>query len=445
MSRLQNIENALSSINGAVFQDLCDSFLILRNKNYSAFSKSGSQQGKQKSIKGTPDTFLLLPNGKYIFVEYSTNISKGIRKFKEDIAKCLDTKKTSIAVNDISEIILCVNFKLNTSEVETLRKLLINTGIELSIYTLDRLALELSLQHRDLANRYLSIPIDTGQIISLNKFVQEYNKASNGIATPLDNPFLHREQESNDVKNAIESSDFVILTGAPGVGKTKLAVEVINDFTREDQSYSAFCVSYKNHTLLEDLYQYFDSEKNYLLFVDDANRIDAFNQIIGFYKSRQNGNFKIILTVRDYAFQQVGRLCQEFNPTVIDIQKLTDEQIKDILESKPLEILNSNYQKDILRIADGNPRIAIMTALLAKEEQNIAVLADVSDLFEEYFSTFIQDDGQFSNDKNLKCLGIIAFFYTIPFKDKEVTSTILANFEISYNDFIEVIDKLDKL
>ena len=61
MTRLQAIENALLSINQAAFQELCDSFLLLRNNNYSSFSRTGSQDGKQKTIKGTPDTFLLLP------------------------------------------------------------------------------------------------------------------------------------------------------------------------------------------------------------------------------------------------------------------------------------------------------------------------------------------------------------------------------------------------
>ena len=86
-----------------------------------------------------------------------------------------------------------------------------------------------------------------------------------------------------------------------------------------------------------------------------------------------------------------------------------------------------------------------MTSLLSKAEQNIYVLHDVSDLFENYFSTFIRDDGEFANELNIKCLGLIAFFYTIPHKNKEVTTAILNNFDIDYSDFIDVIDKLDKL
>lgn len=445
MTRLQSIEKALSYINQAAFQELCDSFLALRNSNYSAFSRTGSQSAKQKTVKATPDTFLLLPNGKYIFVEYSTNITAGLKKLQDDVKKCIDKSKTGIPLKQISEIILCVNFNLKPAETQTLLDLLANTRIRLSVYTLDSLALELLLHHRDLTHEYLGLPLDTGQIVSIKKFIEEYNKVSKGISTPLDNTFLHRENELKELKDSISHNDFIILTGAPGIGKTKLAIEGIINFLSENLEYSAFCVSYKHHTLLDDLYQYFDSEKDYILFVDDANRIDAFSQITGFYRGKRNGKLKILITVRDYAYKEIGILCQEFSPKRLDLEKFTDEQIIDIIKAQPFDILIPDFHKEIVRIADGNPRLAIMTALLAKAHQNIYALADVSDLFENYFSTFIKDDGEFAKNLNIKCLGLISFFYTIPYKNREITTSILNNFEIDYSVFIDVIDKLDKL
>ena len=445
MSRLQSIENGLSSINQAAFQNLCDSFLALRNSNYSSFSRTGSQSGKQKTVKGTPDTFLILPNGKYIFVEYSTNVSAGVSKLIDDINKCIDTKKTGISQKQISEIIICINFNLSAVETQSLKDLLKSTRILLTVYTLDALAIELHLNHRDLSHEYLGLPLDTGQIISVDKFIEEYSRASKGIATPLSNTFLHREQELRDLKQNIIQNDFIILTGAPGIGKTKLALEGIKSFLSENLSYAAYCVSYKHHTLLDDLYQYFDVDKDYILFVDDANRIDAFSQITGFYKATRKGNLKIIITVRDYAFQEIGILSQEFSPQRMDLVKFTDEQITEIIKASPFDILNPTYHKEIIRIADGNPRLAIMTALLAKAEQNIYALHDVSDLFENYFTTFVADNGEFANNFNIKCLGVISFFYTIPYKNKEITNSILDNFGIDYSAFIDAIDKLDKL
>ena len=445
MSRLQSIENALTSINETVFQELCDSFLILRNDNYRTFSRVGSQSGKQKTTKGTPDTFYLLPNGQYVFVEYSTNITKGVSKLQEDIKKCLDTTKTKIPINQIAEIILCINFNLSTEEIQSLKNLLDKTRLTLTIYTLDCLSLELHSQHRDLVHKYLGLPLDTGQIVSINTFVEEYNKASKGIATPLNNTFLHREEELENIKHIIKQNDFLIITGVAGVGKTKIAIEAINSFLAENLSYNAFCLSYKNCNLLSDLYQHFDDKKDYIFFVDDANRIDAFSQITGFYKSQRTGNLKIILTARDYALPIVEKFCFGFEPKQYVLKKFSDEQITDIIKAEPFNISNWQFHKEIVRIADGNPRLAIMTALLAKQKQNIYALADVSDLFEKYFSTFINDDGEFSNQFNIRCLGIIAFFNAIPYKDKNITEPILQNFGIDYSLFIDAIEKLDRL
>lgn len=445
MGRLQDIENALIQINDAVFQELCDSFLAVRNKNISAFSRLGSQIGKQKTRSGTPDSIFLTPSGKYVFVEHSTDISRGLSKLKSDIDKCLDQSKSGVPVEQIAEIIFCVNFRLKVTDLAELKSLLRKTRISLSVYALDELAIELHLNHRDLVHQYLGLSLDTGQVISLEKFISDYNKSGSGIATPLDNIFLHRSKELSQVKSAIQNTDLIILTGPPGVGKTKLALESIIQFVKENTLYKPYCISYKHHTLLNDLNQYFDNDGSYIVFVDDANRIDAFEQILGFYRGVQQRRLKLVLTVRDYAYTDLAQRCSEFSPIRVDVPKLTDEQIKDIIKSSSFDIQNSLYQNKIINISDGNPRLAIMTALLAKAHQNITVLEDISDLFEKYFATFITDKIELDNKLNFKCLALISFFYTLPYKDREVVEAILTNFDIPFNSFIEVIDNLDRL
>jgi uncharacterized protein YlzI (FlbEa/FlbD family) len=445
MVKLQEIENALKNINETIFQELCDNFLALRNSNYSAFARVGSQRGKQKTVSGTPDTLILLPNGKYILVEHSTNITLRLTKIKEDIQKCLNPDKTDVPIRLIDEIIICANFDLSADEIQELNELVRPLSIKLTTYALDSLSIELHLNHRDLVHLYLGFSLDTGQIVSIKQFVEEYNRAAKGIATHLDNTFLHRDKEVKQLIDLLGAGDFTILTGTPGVGKTRLAIEAIKSFLKENLDYSCYCVSYKHHTLLEDLFQSLDSKNNYVLFVDDANRIDSFSQITGYYKATRTGNLKIVITVRDYAYGEIGLLCTEFYPSKLEIDKLTDKEIQEVIQAPPISISNSRYYDPILRIADGNPRLAIMAAHLAKKEQNISSLSDVSELFDSYFSTFIRDEGDFANADGLKCLGLISFFHTIPFKNRNVTSEVLKHFGISFEKFIDIIDRLEQL
>jgi hypothetical protein len=444
MKKLQSIENALLEINDVVFQELCDSFLSLRNKNYIAFSRTGSQAGKQKSTKGTPDSFKLLPNGKYIFIEYTTVGSSKKNKLLKDIEKCLDEDITKVSIQDIAEIIICTNFNLNATEIKELEEKVENNNVELDIYTLDRLAIELFHQHPNLCSQYLGIPLDTGQILSIDKFINEYNKTANRISTPLDNVFMHRETELIKLKEAINEYDLLIITGYPGIGKTKLALEGIKSFLSENHNYNAYCVSTKYVPILNDLYQHLDMNKDYILFVDDANRIDSFNQIIGFYKNSRSGKLKILITVRDYALDEISSRCVEFKFYELQLRKLTDEQIIDIIKSESFKIFNPDYHKEIVRIADGNPRLAIMASKLAIQKQNLNVLSDVSELFEQYFIRFVIDNVDLTKLENLKTLGLIAFFRSLPYKDKSSCIPILDKFLLDYNDFIESIDLLNK-
>ena len=445
MSNIQSIQNALIAINETVFQDLCDSFLVSINRDYTAFSRTGSQVGKQKTKKGTPDSCFWQKNGKFVFVEYSTNVTSGVSKLISDVEKCLDKSKTGISIDSISKIILFLNFNLKPNEIKSVSDILVGTGIELELYPLDMLALELSINHRNIAHEYLNIPLDSGQVVSIEQFIEEYDKASKGIATPLNNPFVHRENELKELSDYIAKNDLIILSGAPGVGKTKLALEAIRGFVKDNITYSAYCISYKHASLIEDLNQYLHQDKDYILFVDDANRIDSLGQILGFYKSQRKGNLKILITVRDYAYHAVERCFGESKYVSYSIDKLTDEHIIDIIKSEPFNILNNRYHREITRVAEGNPRLAIMAALVAIEKQSLLAFHDSSDLFERYFSTFINDEGEFAESINIRILGLIAFFHVLPYKDKESITPILETFKLGYDDFIEHIDRLERL
>lgn len=447
MAKYQSIVNELEAINGAVFQELCDKLLILENIVHVSFSRTGSHKTKQKTISGTPDSSFMLQDGTFIFNEVTTNTSNA-NKLKDDIHYCFDVTKSKVQSEDISTIILCYNWNINEAEQKELFELArtYNQKVGIQFYSLDRIAILLNTKYKDLVREYLHLPIDTGQVVSVDAFISEYDqKALQGISTSLSNKFHHREDEKSELLKSIKSSEYTIVSGSPGVGKTKLALETIKEFLMMNQSYYAFCISYKSCDLLEDLNLHLDPQKNYILFVDDANRNDRLRQIIGFKNSVRKGDLKIIMTVRDYALVELRRVFAENTPKIISISKLDDPHIVDIIESDPFKILNSDFQEAILSVAHGNVRIAIMAALYAKETQDLRALSELSDLFDKYYTTLISDSEEFESELNLKCLGLISFFGNIKYLEREPVESILNLFDITYESFADTIQTLDRL
>ncbi|MCW3090492.1 MAG: hypothetical protein JWP81_1561 [Ferruginibacter sp.] len=450
MANLQQIEQALIAINETQFQELCDEYLSFSDDSYTSISRPGSQKGKKKTKKGTPDAFWILPNGRYVFAEYTTqnrNDSKTafLEKLKADVLKCLDKKVTGVEVQKIQKIILCFNSEINTKEIEAVKKLVEKTYIKLEFKSIDTIARDTFSRYQYIAKTHLQLQIDTGQILPPEIFTKEY-AAGSGLTTPLDNTFYFREQELENIKGNLATNEIVILTGPPGVGKSKLALTAIGNWKKEQKNFEIFCISNKNVEIFEDIKSYLKSGRNYILMIDDANRQSQnFLQILGFVRSHTKGEIKIIITVRDYALEYIRQKCSGYNFSVVSIQGFTDEQIKEILAGPDFEVTNPPYVKRLLEIANGNPRIAIMAARMAIKSQRLEKLYDLFDFYDKYFQTFISDNALFGDSTLLKVIGLLSFFYSIDRSDKELYSRILTDFRISDHQFTESVGKLESL
>ena len=95
---------------GGKFQRLCDDWL--HRKGYKNINPIGMMNTTDRVVKGTPDCLFMQKNGKYIFSEYTVQQDRLANKLKDDIEKCFDENKTSIPIDEISEIIICYLGKL---------------------------------------------------------------------------------------------------------------------------------------------------------------------------------------------------------------------------------------------------------------------------------------------------------------------------------------------
>ncbi|MCC5600702.1 hypothetical protein [Nostoc favosum] len=438
MSKINQIQNELLRLDGGAFQKLADAYLYKRG--YDRINPLGSVIGADKVRQGTPDTLVVLPNGKYVFAEYTTQKEGVPNKFKKDLNKCFDESKTGISVEKIQEIVLCHTSMLSPDEEDLLRDECQKRGVNLNIFGIGPISYDLYQKYPGIAREQLGVEVDTGQIVDVDEFVNAYNKKA---ATPINTTFHFREKELEEILQGLEKSNLVIVSGKAGVGKSRLALESCKQFLENHPEYQVKCIFIRVANIFEDIRVYFSEPGCHLIFVDDANRVNSFDYFIDLlHNQREDQKIKVIATVRDYAFEKIQKLsCSYKNLTEVELNFLDENQIKQILMDE-YEIINPLYLSRIADIAQGNPRLAIMAALLAKQENRLDSIKNVSNLYDEYYSSIRRDLHELGDENLLKAAGIVAFFRTVDRSDENMMKAIETAFAISQEVFWKAVRQL---
>lgn len=442
MSALANIESIKQKIlqlDAGSFQNLCDAYLY--KIGYPNIVSLGGEAGTRKTTPGTPDTYFNTSDGKYIFVEYTTQKANLFTKIKDDLAKCLDISKTGITHDKIAEIIYCHTSSnitpLQDNDVKTLCK---DFGIKLTVIGIDKLAEDLYLFYHIIVRDFLGIAISTDQIQSSEDFIRDYNL--NKMAAPIDTEFLFRDKEIEDINKAYQKVNIIILSGAAGTGKTRLALHYANNHSNSHNE-KFYCIHSNALPIYEDLKLYIDKPGNYFLFIDDANQLSGLQHIIRYTTMKhEEYNVKILITVRDYALQKVTNDVREIaSYENINISAFTDDEIKKLLE-EILGITNPDYQDRIIKIAEGNARIAILAGKVACSSNRLDSINDVSQLYEDYYGSSLEKNQLLIDYKICLTAGIVAFLEAIHLEHIGPLLPLLQEKGLCRDSFIENIRKL---
>lgn len=436
MAKVNQIQRAIQELEGGAFQKLADSYLV--KKNYGRVNSLGSVIASNKTRTGTPDSLIENNNGKYIFAEYTTiSQEKVFKKFSDDIDKCIDVSKTNIDIVKIEEIVLCHTSDLSTHEIEMLKNKCQSQGINFNQYGISAISYDLLEKYPRLASDYLDIEVDTGQILDLEGFITSYQTSK--LATPLDVEFCLRETEKRELLQNLASNDLIILSGQAGVGKSRLAIEGYSEFLvqHQNEGYKAYCIFNKSLDIYNDIKSYFSDEGSYLIFVDDANRISGFQHIMQLIQhKRDNQNFKIIVTVRDYALDEIKRqvLSLKQNIAYQTISPMDNKQISVILDAH-YGITNPLFTDRICDIAKGNPRLAMMAGKVVIDNSSLSSISNVAELYDSYFSSLLKDLKGLDNPNVLKVAGVTAFLRGVERTNNTVMTDITQLFGISESEF----------
>ena len=439
MANIVDIKQKILQLDAGSFQSLCDSYLS--KIGYPNIVSLGAESGTRKTTKGTPDTYFNAPDGKYIFVEYTTQKTNVFTKIKDDLMKCLDVAKTGVNHDRISEIIYCyTSSNIIPSQDMDIKTLCSDAGIKLTIIGIDKLAEDLYLFYHGITRDFLGMSISTDQIQSHNDFVKKYN--ANRMAAPIDIEFLFRDKEMEVIDEAYQKVDIVILSGAAGTGKTRLALHYAKNHA-DAHNEKLYCIHSNAMPIYEDLKVFIDTPGNYFLFVDDANQLSGLQHIIRYTTMKPEGyNVKILITVRDYAFQKVKNDVREIDShETVTISAFTDDEIKTLLKTA-LGIANLDYQERIIRIAEGNARLGILAGKVACNSKRLDSINDVSQLYEDYYGSSLEENRLLTDNNMCITAGVVAFLEAIHLEHMDSFLPILQEKSINRDVFIENIRKL---
>ncbi|CZJ19880.1 hypothetical protein ACX1FB_05860 [Legionella pneumophila] len=442
MGTINQIKAKLLELEGGKFQRLCDDWL--HRKGYENINAIGMSQINDRVVKGTPDSLLIQSNGQYIFAEYTVQQNRLVQKLQKDISKCFDEKKTGILNKQISEIIICYLDKLSTHEINHLNSLCLNNEVKLSLYGIDTLALSIQNNFPVLSELYLGLSLDTGQLLSIDDFVNRYGK--NEFTTSIDNKILFQSEALKQCAYFLEEGRFLLISGSSGVGKTLFSVELLKIIKNQTPQLKVYCIFDKGADLNRDITAYFSEPGDYLIFIDDANRLDnRLDYILHYLNELDNTRtFRIIATVRDYAREPVITKVSQY--TQINehiIQPLSDEQIKKLI-IELFDIKNSEYQLRIQEIAKGNARLAIMAAKVAIKTQQIESIQNVTSLYDDYFGQNESVKDIIENKKLMTTACAISFFRKIDKLNDSQMSYVQNVFGIQIDEFWEFVNILNK-
>ena len=410
MDRITAIEQAIERLEEGAFQRLCNEFLS--GEGYHGIVALGSKSGSNKTTPGTPDTYFCEIDGRYIFVEYTTQQQGLKQKIKDDIEKCFDETKTGVLISQISKIIYChTSSNLLAGTDSELKKYCADRSVELEIIGIDSLADQLCRKYPILVKDHLGIAVDTQQIQSIEDYIKQYN--TNDLSASLSTKFQFRQNDIETIDAAFEKNKVVVLTGNAGVGKTRLAIEYA--YRRKNQKHErAFCIHNRALGIYDDLQLYFCSADKYFVVIDDANQLSQLGLVIELANRKDEGyDIHILITVRQYALEKVRKtLSNVVNCEEISIGTLSDDEIRALVKEE-FGIVNHYYLDRIADIAKGNARIAMLAGKTASDANKLESINDVSQLYDAYYGKAFREAHLDADIQLQTVAGVIAFLNSV--------------------------------
>lgn len=374
MSREIEIKDRIGRLDPAAFQNLAQE-LLTQHFRYDKPVHRGSAARSAATAPGTPDTIWLLPHNKFAYLEcgHYPDRAEAKKKIEADIKKCLETESNELDSGQLVKIAIAYSCRrLNSSDLSHLRD--IDDRVEL--VGTDEMASLLARRYPNLAREHLGIEVGTGQIMSPNEFESAVER--NSFASTLKVDLLGRDKEIDELLAALGESQFVLVHGRPGCGKTRLCLEALRRFANFSGAHPLVIQS-NRLPIWNDLANDVPKEDPSIILLDDANELSDLEGFADYVSNR--GNIKVLMTVRNYAYEHVKISISKFcRPYLYEVNPLNEETALNVVENG-FGIAKGRASANIVRLSRGNMRLACAAAEVAKE-RGVEVFSTMPSLIE---------------------------------------------------------------
>lgn len=439
MNLLKQIEASLKGINQARFQDLVNH--LLHVKGYTFIGAPGSVVAKEKTSKGVPDSFFILGD-KYVFVECTTQEKLGgaksfIEKLLKDVEHCFNVQATKIAKEEIEQIILACNEEITPSDLKQLKEKIgeYSSNANLEVYDIQNLPMHI-YGFPGLSEQYLGVTIVKGEIYNLSDFLLKTEK---GLQPSLTNQFIGREEELKKSIELIHSTDILLLSGASGVGKSKLAVAVLEEVSKT--GFIPIVIQSSAVPLWDDFVNLFQNGRDYIILFDDANKsVQNLTYLLDFIQKPKTYRLKVVITSRDYVKQQILQRLNNSRFREVTVGNFKDKEIEEII-LKVLPNLQHHLEikNKIIELSKGNARVALMATYSVTPDSEMNYLSNPVTLYEKYFEKISEEIEAFSKSINLQALAIVSFFGVLNRENTEIRTILENEFGIDWDELWSAI------
>jgi hypothetical protein len=228
---------------------------------------------------------------------------------------------------------------------------------------------------------YVGVPLASGPrvLLSPEDFWQ-------GQAPPLpgqDQPLVGRDEHVTtlrsalDVRGAPDTPRIVVVEGAPGIGKTRLAVDVSSQVAPTLVARAGVVVTINDLTVVA-------TDTPTILVIDDARSGSALAGLAALIGDPRYKQVKIVFTLQPGIARQVLAEAGlgQVKPVVVTLDRLTDAEIDQIIVNH--QITNDEFRLHVASIAAGNPLLAHTACELAHRKGTYH-WRDSSELLRELF------------------------------------------------------------